>query len=140
MQSEIVRILTESFPLSELSLDSYHKTCTCIVIDKNRNCYIIDKNTEINFEIASIAFIINSNNVLCTFVTDRKFRDKHYGENLLTCLTEMYDNLSLYVRVSNEPAINLYKKKGFEIKEKKNNFYNYTENNEDAYYMSFSKK
>lgn len=140
MQPEIIRILTENFPISELSLNSYYKTCKCIVIDKDRNCRIVSKNNEIDFQIASIAFIINSKNEICTFVTDKDFRGKHYGENLLTCLTEIYDGLSLYVRVSNIPAIKLYKKVGFEIKDVKKDFYNYTDINEDAYYMEYSKR
>lgn len=48
------------------------------------------------------------------------------------CLAKKIITLTLEVRVGNEPAINFYKKHGFEIETTKPHYY---DNGEDAYYM-----
>ena len=48
------------------------------------------------------------------------------------CYTKKIQTLTLEVRVSNTPAINFYKKQGFEIETIKPHYY---DNGEDAYYM-----
>ena len=48
------------------------------------------------------------------------------------CYAKKIQNLTLEVRVSNIPAINFYKKHGFEIVTTKPHYY---DNGEDAYYM-----
>ena len=48
------------------------------------------------------------------------------------CLAKKIITLTLEVRVGNKPAINFYKKHGFEIETTKPHYY---DNGEDAYYM-----
>ncbi len=133
MQKEVEDILKSSIDNKELCLKSYYKVCDVYCIDSNRNCYQLEHNTEINFEIASIAII--QGNLLCMFVTNPKFRRQGFGKNLLRCVCEIYNNLKLNVRISNEPAINLYKSMGFVITIKIPNYYSYTNRPEDAYEM-----
>ncbi|MBQ6843967.1 MAG: ribosomal protein S18-alanine N-acetyltransferase [Agathobacter sp.] len=67
------------------------------------------------------------------------FRQKGYGEALVFATKErakekQIEKIFLEVRVSNVPAISLYKKMGFENLGKRKNFYDHPR--EDAYIMS----
>lgn len=67
---------------------------------------------------------------------DESSRRTGIGESLLEYLIELamnqnIDNISLEVRCSNEPAISLYLKNGFEIVSKREKYYQ----NEDGYLM-----
>lgn len=67
-----------------------------------------------------------------------EYRRKHVGEALLvkiieTCYKEMVKYLTLEVRVSNTPAINLYTKYAFKSLGTRKGYYQ--NNNEDAYIM-----
>lgn len=79
------------------------------------------------FETSSIAL----------FAVKKGFQNKGYGSSLLEyginfCDNEKCDNISLEVRVSNEKAINLYKKYGFIIVNTRKDYYS---DHEDAYLM-----
>ncbi len=68
----------------------------------------------------------------------KEYRHKGYGQNLLdqlinTAENEFCEYLTLEVRVSNQPAIDLYEKNGFLTVNIKKGYY--TDNYEDAYYM-----
>ena len=57
-------------------------------------------------------------------VVDSKYRRKGIGQKLLVELIKLNpENITLEVRIDNIPAINLYKKMGFEIVSKRQNYY-----------------
>ena len=69
-------------------------------------------------------------------VVDKKFRKSKIATSLMEYLIKYskdkeIENISLEVNVNNIAAINLYKKFGFEVVAKRENYYN----NEDAYLM-----
>ena len=75
---------------------------------------------------------------ITTIAVRPDFRRKHIGEALLTtiidnCYKEEIKYLTLEVRVSNEPAINLYTKYGFSSLGTRKGYYQ--DNNEDALIM-----
>ena len=136
MQSELTKLLNDNFPPRELFIDSYYSTCNCYAISSEGNCYILNKNTIIDFTIACVAFIKKADNEICMIVTDEKFRGKGYATDLLTFLNEEYPITSLWVRVTNERAINLYQNKmGYKVDELRLNFYEYTGINCDGLHM-----
>lgn len=69
---------------------------------------------------------------------DTEYRGKGYGNLLIEefireAKDRNLDTMSLEVRVSNEPAIKLYEKYGFEIQGRRKKYYQ--DNGEDAYIM-----
>lgn len=84
-----------------------------------------------NWQILEEAHITN-------IAVDPEFKRKHIGEALLTriindCYTNGVKFITLEVRVSNTPAINLYKKYGFKSLGTRKGYYQ--NNNEDALIM-----
>lgn len=136
MQPEVKRILEENFPEKELFINIYYKFCEGYAISDENECYILKKDTKINFKIASLAFVRKEDHEICIFVTDKKYRRQGFGKNLLTCINEQYQKTSLWVRQSNIAAINLYQNTcGYQIYEYKEDFYNYTDKNECGIHM-----
>ena len=73
-----------------------------------------------------------------TIGISKQYQKKGYGQLLLEYLLEISkinhcETISLEVRVSNENAISLYKKKGFETINIRKSYY--SDNHEDAYLM-----
>lgn len=132
MKRAVKGLLVRSFVKKELDTD-YFRNCTGYVISDKQNVYEIEANDDLDFTIASLAFVKDS--TICIFATEPSFRNKGYGGMLLESLIDVYGELNLCVRVSNENAIKLYKSKGFVITETLPNFYNYTGINEDGYRM-----
>ena len=69
---------------------------------------------------------------------DTEYRGKGYGNLLIEefireAKSRNLDTMSLEVRVSNEPAIKLYEKYGFEVQGRRKKYYQ--DNGEDAYIM-----
>lgn len=137
MQIEIKEILESNFVKEELFINSYYNTCKCYVISDVNNCYEITRKTKINFVVASVIFVKNETKTICMLATSLNFKRRGYAEKLLKCVTEIYKNNDLYVRVSNSIAIELYKKCKFKIIEEIPNFYEYTGVNESAYHMIY---
>lgn len=136
MQSQIVKLLTDNFPSKELFINNYYSSCNCYAISDVGNCYVLEKNTDIDFLIACVAFIRKDNNEICMLVTDSKYRGKGYATDMLTFLNEEYNKTSLWVRVNNTKAIRLYQDKmGYKVIEFRQNFYEYTGINEDGLHM-----
>jgi len=76
---------------------------------------------------------------ITTIALRREWRGKGLGELLLVSLVEIAnemnaERLTLEVRVSNEPAQNLYRKHGFRVEGLRPRYY--SDNNEDAYIMT----
>ena len=95
---------------------------------------------KVNGEIVSYGglWFLFENCDITTIGTKRKYWHQGYGEKMLQHLLKVAkDNecefAHLEVRVSNEKAINLYKKNGFEIIRTRKGYY--SDNNEDAYDM-----
>ena len=71
----------------------------------------------------------------------KEYSGNHFGESLLkycidNCQKMKYENFSLHVSTKNMPALNLYKKLGFEIKDFLKEYYEDQEpGNNDAYFM-----
>jgi len=74
----------------------------------------------------------------------KEYSGNHFGESLLkycidNCKKMKYENFSLHVTTKNMPALNLYKKLGFEIEEFLKEFYKDQEpGNNDAYFMTLN--
>lgn len=72
---------------------------------------------------------------ILNIVVDKDYRDKKIASNLLdnliSELDESVEMITLEVAVNNEPAINLYKKFGFEVISTRKKYYD----NVDAYLM-----
>ena len=74
----------------------------------------------------------------------KEYSGNHFGESLLkycidNCQKMKYENFSLHVTTKNTPALNLYKKLGFGIKEFLKEYYEDQEpGNNDAYYMTLN--
>ena len=74
---------------------------------------------------------------ICQIAVHPYLQHKQLGSAMMDeiyndCYAKKIQNLTLEVRVSNIPAINFYKKHGFEIVTTKPHYY---DNGEDAYYM-----
>lgn len=75
---------------------------------------------------------------ITTLAVHPDYRRKGIGEKLMNYILDIgekeeYKTCVLEVRVSNEKAINLYKKLGFKVDKIKKEYY--PDNKEDAYYM-----
>ena len=74
----------------------------------------------------------------------KEYSGNHFGESLLkycigNCQKMKYENFSLHVTTKNTPALNLYKKLGFGIKEFLKEYYEDQEpGNNDAYFMTLN--
>lgn len=100
------------------------------------NMYVIKEDEEI-IGYAGL-WILFERAEITTIAITTKYQGKKYGETLLRFLIEEAikkgaDICSLEVRVSNERAINLYRKLGFEVLRTRKNYYN--DNHEDALEM-----
>lgn len=133
------KLLEDTISHDELCCDSYYRTSTVVVISDERDVYEIDKTTNIKFNPAGVAIVRKDNNCLCMFAIHPAYKRQKYGEQLLETILSLYDKLNLYVRISNIAAIALYEKLGFVKERTEVDFYRYTHNNEDAYYMTYSK-
>jgi ribosomal protein S18 acetylase RimI-like enzyme len=139
IQIEIEKLLKDNFVKKELFFSTYHSTSVCYAISDEKEIFELNRHTEIDFNLVGVAFVVenvNSSNNICMFCIDRQFQNKGYGFILLSTLREIYKSLYLHVRVSNTNAIKLYEKVGFKKIEEKENFYEYTGNNENAYMMN----
>ena len=108
---------------------------------------------ELHNELAWYYSLVNSENQVLAYAgtwhvldeahitniaVDKDFRKKHYGQALLKriiddCYSEKIKYITLEVRVSNNPAINLYSKYGFKSFGTRKKYYQ--DNNEDALIM-----
>lgn len=108
---------------------------------------------EVNYNRFGRYFVVESNNIvigyigswflsdlihITTLAVHPDYRRKGIGEKLMNYVLDLgkkekYKTCVLEVRVSNEKAINLYKKLGFKIDKIKKEYY--PDNKEDAYYM-----
>ena len=108
---------------------------------------------ELKNELAWYYSLLNSDGILTAYAgtwhildeahitniaVDEQFRGKNYGQALLKkiiddCYKEKIKYITLEVRVSNKPAINLYSKYGFQSFGKRKKYYQ--DNNEDALIM-----
>ncbi len=83
-------------------------------------------------------FIMYENSEITTIGIDSTYQRKGYGQYLLNYMMDVARSkqceiMSLEVRVSNDKAISLYTKLGFEIVGIRKNYYE--DNHEDAYLM-----
>ena len=82
---------------------------------------------------------------ICVFCVKKEYRKKGIGTSLINfcinnCIKNGYPKFKLQVAVTNEKAINLYKKLGFEITEKLVNYYSDVKPpDNDAYLMLLDK-
>ncbi|WP_297669288.1 ribosomal protein S18-alanine N-acetyltransferase [Thomasclavelia sp.] len=83
-------------------------------------------------------WLLGDQTQITTIGIRKMYQGKGYGKLLMDKCEEItkmqeYPNINLEVRVSNEKAINLYKKCGFKIVATRKNYYQ--DNHEDAYLM-----
>lgn len=137
MKRIINGILSRTFSRSEYTTD-YFETCKCFAISDEKNVYEIEEDTFPDFSVAAILFL--QNNCIVRLATDVQFMNKGYASELLKTVISIYKNnkLNLHVRISNIYAIKLYEKCGFLKKEQIANYYKFTNNNEDAFYMELN--
>lgn len=95
--------------------------------------YVAQENDEIIGFL--MAIVLYENCEILNIVVEEKYRKQKVASSLLdTLISEFADTVSiitLEVAIDNESAIGLYKKFGFEIINKRNNYYG----NKDAYLM-----
>lgn len=97
----------------------------------------VDKEANKTVGLAGISLLFDHSDIL-TLAVLPEYRNMHIGSMLLKNLIEKTDNMLykkifLEVRASNTPAINLYKKYGFNEVSIRKNYY--TDNGEDAIIM-----
>lgn len=85
-------------------------------------------------------FLLYSSNIINYICVDPEYRKRGIATSLINKIKHKKDKLTLYVRISNINAISLYRKMGFTIKCKKDDYYKFTEINEDGYEMEWKKK
>lgn len=145
MKPEIKNLLLSCFQPKELYLDLYFSNCLCFAISDDYEIYELKKNHIVDFKLAGVLFYNKDANLIQIFGVDPNLRGKKYGYYLLKYLVEDFlpENRSrgtivkLHVRVSNTKAIELYTKVGFKIDERTESYYKYTDDEEDAYLMSY---
>ena len=119
-----------SMPWSEKSfMDSITREDTLFLVCEEGTTIMGYIGMYISFEEGSITNVAVSS----------KYRQKGYGEALVSAVKEKArekkaEKIFLEVRVSNTPAISLYKKMGFDNLGVRKNFYEHPK--EDAYIMS----
>lgn len=103
------------------------ETYTSMMIQANYHAFLIECNDEL---IGAFALEIQNNNVyIFTFGILKEFRNHGIGSylwreiELLLSNTFNPDKIELHVNVSNSKAIHFYKKHGFEIKDRVENYY-----------------
>ena len=128
---DIEKIGKESLPIYFNSNDIAH-----IILDKN---YIIIKLSILKKIVGFVICQIFEERLhIMSIAIDKNSRKEGYATKLLDELKKLnYNTISLYVMVTNQPAINLYEKNGF-IKKKVMKEYYTTLNNTDAYYYEFN--
>lgn len=103
-------------------------------LDAYSNCLVLKENDNI---IGFISYsIIYDRSEIIDVIVEEKFRNKGYGGMLVSRVIDIAvksncNNITLEVNVLNEPAIKLYKSKGFEIVSIRKNYYK----NNDGYLM-----
>lgn len=84
-----------------------------------------------------IGYIFCDNNTIISFAISEKYRGKGIGKHLIqNCLNTFQNPVTLHVRITNEPALKLYKSFGFIEKELLNEYY--TNPVDDAYLMEWT--
>ena len=106
-----------------------------LLTDNPGKSYVLELNS-FQPNASVVGYICVNNSIIVSFAIDKPYRSQGYGKQLLDMVLnnkEISRPLTLQVRVSNEPAIKLYKSKGFtESKELK---YYYQNPNEDGIEM-----
>lgn len=103
-------------------------------LDAYSNCLVLKENDNI---IGFISYsIIYDRSEIIDVIVEEKYRNKGYGGMLVSRVIDIAaksncNNITLEVNVLNEPAIKLYKSKGFEIVSIRKNYYK----NNDGYLM-----
>lgn len=77
---------------------------------------------------------------IATIAVSKDYRKQHIGQNLMEHIEEKAiengcETISLEVRVSNQPAIDLYSKCGFITVNTKKSYYQTSDGYEDGYFM-----
>jgi len=96
-----------------------------------------------NYENQNIGLLLfsklSNGDILLSFLAVKeKYRNKGIGNLLIDLLKKSFNkSIYLHVRTKNIFAIKLYEKNGFKIIRKEDNYYNYTDNNDDAFYMEY---
>lgn len=110
-------------------LENYARDFWVLNLRKGKeNSFVVTYNNII------IGYILCDKEFIHSFAVETKYRNNNLGENLLlNCLNSLNNDIKLYCRVSNDKAINLYKKHEFYIKEELKNYYIYPKPEENAY-------
>lgn len=165
MQRIIEKTLERSAPPEDLYLNLYYPRCRVFVISgykeavkkqvkkkvngknvtteeiepeqEGRDVYELEENSKVEFIPASIACVNKEDLCLSLFVTDVYYRKQNYGSQLMSVLKEVYQGqkLHLFVRESNQNAINFYIKHGWQEVERIESYYKYTKKDENAIKM-----
>jgi ribosomal-protein-alanine N-acetyltransferase len=94
--------------------------------------YVLEEEDIVGYCVLWIAY---ENAEISNVAVDSHYQNKGYGSFLMQYMlnkAKECTNISLEVKTSNDSAIHLYKKYGFEIKAIRKNYY---EGNQDAYLM-----
>jgi ribosomal protein S18 acetylase RimI-like enzyme len=133
-------VIQDNFEENETNLPSLINSTCLYIIDENRKVqYVKNINTfPEKYKIVGVCFM-TSDHIYC-FCIHRDFHGMGYGTDLLSFLLNYVKFMTLKVRKSNENAIKLYTKCGFIVVNEYEDFYNYTNKNENAFEMHFGNK
>lgn len=138
LSDALLSTLADNFIKGEVNERDILTLCSVFYITEDRQIFyqkdrILDEKTD--FVITASCFV--RDNKIILFSVRRSYRRMGYGENLLSFVLSKYNNLELFVRESNIPALSLYKKLGFKETRTVENFYSYTRKNETGIEMKF---
>ena len=130
---QVVQIEAEAYGEHHWSKSSFYDE-----MQNNLAKYYVARNAEGQLVGYLGAWIIIDEAHVTTLAVSPEFKRKKIAQNLMTCFVDdcyknMVKYITLEVRVSNEPAINLYKKFGFNSLGTRKGYYQ--DNNEDALIM-----
>ncbi len=138
LSDALLSTLADNFIKGEVNERDILTLCSVFYITEDKQILyqedrILEEKT--NFVITASCFV--KSNKIILFSVRRSYQRMGYGECLLSFVLSKYNNLELFVRESNRPALSLYKKLGFKEIRTVENFYFYTRKNENGIEMKF---
>jgi len=137
---QLTKIIEENFTDGEIELESYIIHCSLYYITTERRVLFLNKAIDHKIDDTIAAFCFEKRGVIFLIATSKEYQHQGYAKELLSTILSRLEKAKLNVRVSNKNAIKLYMSLGFKVTDVKENFYQYTGENEDAYEMRYERQ